>query len=145
MPTIPYIHFQGQCAEALAFYAEVFGGTALQLMRYADAPDMPETLQDPTRIIHGQLTLGSGTLMASDYPPGMAGEPQSAVSIMQGVVSLAAGHEVFARLAEGGTVTQAFGSTFFSQGFGMVKDRFGTNWMISLMPDETEEEAESVP
>lgn len=145
MPTIPYIHFQGHCAEALAFYADVFGGTDLQLMRYADAPDMPEAMQDPTRVIHGQVTLGSGTLMASDYPPGMAGQPQSAVSIMQGVVSLAAGTEVFARLSEGGTVTQAFGPTFFSPGFGMVTDRFGTNWMISVMPNDSEDEGESVP
>lgn len=141
MPTIPYIHFRGQCAEALVFYADVFGGTDLQLMRYADAPDMPDAMKDPTRVIHGQLTLGSGTLMASDYPPGMEGAAQAAVSIMQGVVSVAAGHEVFAKLAEGGTVIQAFGPSFFSSGFGMVTDRFGTHWMISVMPQEEEDEA----
>jgi PhnB protein len=139
MPTIPYIHFRGHCAEALAFYAEVFGGTELQLMRYADAPEMPETMQDPNRIIHGQVRLGSGLLMASDYPPGMDGDEQAAVSVMQGVVSVAAGHEVFARLREGGHVIQEFGPSFFSQGFGMVKDRYGTHWMISVMPDEDTE------
>lgn len=138
MPTIPYIHFRGQAAEALTFYADVFGGTDLHLMRYADAPDMPDAMQDPLRVLHGQVTLGSGTLMASDFPPGMMGDAQAAVSVMQGVVSLAAGHEVFAKLAEGGAVLQDFGPTFFSEGFGMVKDRFGTHWMISVMPEEEE-------
>lgn len=37
----------------------------------------------------------------------------------------------FDRLAEGGAVIQPFGPTFFSPGFGMVKDRFGTHWIIS--------------
>ncbi len=142
MPTIPYLHFRGHCAEALAFYADVFGGTELHLMRYADTPDMPEAMQDPTRVIHGQVRLGSGMLMASDYPPGMDGDEQKAVSVMQGVVSVAAGHEVFARLAEGGSVITAFGRSFFSDGFGMVRDRFGTHWMISVMP---EDEADSPP
>lgn len=136
MPTIPYLHFRGHCAEALAFYADVFGGEELQLMRYADAPDMPETMQDPTRVIHGQVRLGSGMLMASDYPPGMDGDEQNAVSVMQGVVSVAAGHEVFARLAEGGHIITDFGPSFFSDGFGMVRDRFGTHWMISVMAED---------
>lgn len=139
MPTIPYIHFDGTCAEALAFYAEVFGGTELQMMRYADAPDMPEAMKDPTRIIHGQVTLGSGVLMASDYPPGMAAAAQGAVSIMQGVTSVAAGRRAFDRLAKGGQVVQDFGPSFFSTGFGMVTDRFGTHWMLSVMPEAAEE------
>lgn len=142
MPTIPYLHFRGHCAEALEFYAEVFGGTDLRLMRYADAPDMPDAMQDPTRVIHGQVQLGSALLMASDYPPGMDGDEQKAVSVMQGVVSVAAGHEVFARLAEGGSVITAFGPSFFSDGFGMVRDRFGTHWMISVLP---EDEADMLP
>ena len=134
MPTIPYIHFDGHCAEALAFYADVFGGTELQMMRYSDAPDMPEAMKDPTRIIHGQVTLGSGVLMASDYPPGVQGPPQGSVSIMQGVTSVAAGRRAFDRLADGGSVVQDFGPSFFSEGFGMVTDRYGTHWMLSVMP-----------
>ena len=135
MTTMPYIHCDGHCAEALTHYADVFGGTDLQMMRYSDAPDMPETMKDPNRIIHGQVTLGGGVLMASDYPPGMAAEKQAAVSIMQSVGSVAAGQAIFDRLADGGTVVQGFGPSFFSPGFGMVTDRFGTHWMLSVMPE----------
>ncbi len=135
MPTIPYIHFDGHCAEALALYAEVFSGTDLQMMRYADAPGMSDGMKASTRIIHGQVTLGGGVLMASDYPPGMKADAQAGVSIMQGVGSVADGQRIFDRLAEGGHVGQAFGPSFFSPGFGMVTDRFGTHWMLSVMPE----------
>jgi PhnB protein len=140
MPTMPYIHFQGHCAEALAFYADVFGGTDLQLMRYAEGPDTPADWRSSTRIMHGQLTLGRGTLMASDFPPGMEGQPQASVSIMQTVPDAATGARVFDRLAEGGAVNQPFAPTFFSPGFGMVRDRFGTNWMISVTPKQEQDE-----
>lgn len=133
---IPYLHFQGHCAEALAFYAEVFSADDLQLMRYADAPDVDDAMRDPTRVVHGQLSLPDGPLMGSDYPPGMSGDLQAGVSIMQVADTVAEARRVFSALARGGTVIQDFGSTFFSRGFGMLKDRYGTHWMISVAPEE---------
>lgn len=131
MPTVPYLHFQGRCAEALAFYAKVLGGTDLALMRYDEAP---EEWKGSDRIMHGQLTLGDGTLMASDFPPGFEGDPQKAVSVMQTFPTPEATRAAFDRLLEGGDVIQDFGPTFFSPGFGMVRDRFGTHWILSAMP-----------
>lgn len=133
---IPYLHFQGHCAEALAFYAEIFGADDLQLMRYSDAPDIDDTMRDPTRIIHGQVSLPDGVLMGSDYPPGMSGDPQTAVSIMQVAPTVIEAQRIFTALAKGGAVIQDFGSTFFSQGFGMLKDRYGTHWMVSVARED---------
>ncbi len=133
---MPYIHFQGHCAEALTFYADVFGATDLSMMRYSDAPETDDTLRDPTRVIHAQLTLPDGVLMASDYPPGMAGAAQAAVSLMTVADTVPEAQRIFNELARGGTVIQGFGATFFSRGFGMVKDRYGTQWMVSVGPEE---------
>ena len=52
MPTLPYLHFQGQCADALGFYQQVFGGRDLQIMRYADGPDAPEAWKSSPRVMH---------------------------------------------------------------------------------------------
>ena len=139
MPTHPYIHFQGQCAEALAFYAKVFGGTNLQTMRYADGPEAPPAWKDSTRVMHGQITLGDGTLMASDFPPGMEGDPQKAVSIMQTAPDAVTAKAIFDQLADGGGIIEAFKPTFFSPGFGMVQDKFGTHWIISALPAAAQE------
>lgn len=135
MPTMPYIHFQGQCAEALAFYAYVFGGTNLQTMRYADGPEAPKEWKASTRVMHSQITLYDGTLMASDFPPGMDGDPQKGFSVMQSAPDVATGQAIFDQLAEGGAVIDPYRKTFFSPGFGMVQDRFGTHWIISAMPE----------
>jgi PhnB protein len=38
--------------------------------------------------------------------------------------------KIFEMLAHGGQVTMPFGKTFWSDGFGMLIDRFGTPWMV---------------
>jgi PhnB protein len=136
MATSPYLHFQGQCAEALAFYADVFGGTDLQTMLYADGPAIPDAWRVSSRVMHGQVTLGDGTLMASDFPPGEEGEPQAAVSVAQTLPDVVSARAAYDRLAEGGGIIQDFGPSFFSPGFGMVRDRFGTHWIITAVASD---------
>lgn len=131
----PYIHFQGNCRDAMAAYQVVFGGT-LDLMPYAAAPDWPagtpEAMKTSDLVMHGTLRLPGGRmLMASDFPPGMGGDPQQAVSISHEAASMDAARAVFDALADGGAVIMPLGPTFWSDGFGMLKDRFGTHWMIS--------------
>ncbi|MDP2087345.1 MAG: VOC family protein [Gemmobacter sp.] len=131
----PYIHFQGNCRDAMTAYQAVFGGT-LDMMPYSAAPEWPDGTPDAMRrsdrIMHSTLRLPDGrSLMASDFPPGMGGDPQQAVSISHEAASMARAQEVFATLADGGAVILPMSPTFWSDGFGMVKDRFGTHWMIS--------------
>lgn len=131
---MPYIHFQGDQAKALTFYAGVIGGTDLRMMRYAKGPQVPGAWQASDRILQGQVTIPGGTGMASDYPPGVAGDPQSGFSVLQTVPDVAGARRIFDLLAEGVAVIDGFQQTFFSPGFGMVQDRFGTRWMISVPP-----------
>ena len=58
MPTMPCLHFPGDCATALAFYQTVFDGTNLQMMRYADSPAAPPEWKASPRVMHGQVTIG---------------------------------------------------------------------------------------
>ena len=39
---------------------------------------------------------------------------------------------LFAALADGGTVQMPLAKTFWSPKFGMVADRFGVSWMVSV-------------
>ena len=108
----PYIHFQGNCRAAMTAYQAIFGGD-LQLMPYSDAPD------------------GTAAMLASDYPPGHAGQPQAAVTINHTAPPDAEARRLFALLANGREMIMAYAPTFGSDGFGMVKDRFGTHSMVS--------------
>lgn len=130
----PYLNFDGQCAEALTFYADLFGATDLTLMPYHEAPP-EENLPASDRIMYGHIMLGDACLMASDSFPGSGAKPQESVSINHSVPDIETGQTIFDALAQGGQVTMPYGPVFFSKSFGMVRDRFGTNWMIGVPPD----------
>ena len=150
MPFIPYLSFQGQCAEAFAFYGRVFGATP-QTHAFADmpadsgAPPLPPEQQG--WLMHAQIDTADGVLMGADMPPQFGekdadGNPQPearADSVAVWRADAADAKTLFAQLSEGGKVTMPFAETFFSKGFGMCRDRFGTSWMVSTgdpaMPD----------
>ena len=134
MAFMPYLHFQGNCAEAMAFYADLFGASDLQLMRYSDAPPGSGPSFASDLVMHSQFTAGGAVLMASDFPPGW-GEAQKAVSVMIDPATVPEAQARFDRLVAGGEVVMPFGPTFWSPGFGMVKDRFGTHWIIGAQPE----------
>lgn len=126
---IPYIHFQNDCEKAMRFYADLMNGQDLQLHSYAE---MLGSEGGEDRIMHAQVVLESGLLMGSDYPPGQEGRPQQSVSISIMPETVERARQLYDALLEGGAAAMEFGPTFFSPGFGMVKDRFGTHWMIMV-------------
>lgn len=130
---IPYLHLTGSCAEALDFYVATFGGRIVTTMSYAQAPGMPEAWASSTALIHAEAEIAGQPLMASDFPPGMAGEPQQAVSLMMLAPDLATGSRWYDALLQGGVAVLPLGPSFFATAFGMVKDRFGTQWMIRVV------------
>ena len=106
MPFIPYLSFQGQCAEAFAFYGEVFGATP-QTSPFSEAPPdtgMPELPSEQQGwLMHAQIDTPDGTLMGADMPPQFGGVPQAGVSISVSRGDEGAAQALFDRLADGGT------------------------------------------
>lgn len=137
---IPYLNFDGNCAEAFAFYAKALGGSIVYQGTFGEMPPQPGMPPLPEsakgRIMHVHLQVGEQSLMGSDTMPEACGgeayvRPQGLwVSIS--VDSEAEGQRAFAALAEGGTVKMPFMKTFWSPGFGMATDRFGTPWMVNV-------------
>ncbi|MCB1334170.1 MAG: VOC family protein [Roseivivax sp.] len=130
---LPYLHFQGDCREAMTLYQQVFGGE-LQLMGYDAFPG--EALEGGEgRVMHGRLvTKDHGILMGSDFRDGM-GDPQKAVSITVATETEAEARRLYDALGDGGDVIMPYAATFFSAGFGMMRDRFGTHWMLMAPPE----------
>ena len=136
MPALDaYLIFDGQCADAMRFYAKVLGGKLEPMMTFGDAPmcdQLPPGSAD--RIMHARLTLDGRTLMASDTPPGQPYEGIKGVSLSLLYPTVADAQRVYAALSEGGRVTMPLQKTFWAEVFGMVVDRFGTPWMINGAP-----------
>src|SRR2546425_9115152 len=73
----PYLLFNGQCAEAFKFYAQVLGGKIDGMMTHAGTPaeeHVPTEWRD--KILHARMTVGDAVLMASDAPPGRYDKPK---------------------------------------------------------------------
>ena len=126
----PYLTFNGNCADAFAFYQEVFGGP-LDLLTMADAPGSPPEGMDPDTVMHASLTTDGGALlMGADHPTGQFTGPVHGMCVNVELPTKEEAHRVFDELSEGGTVQMPMGETFFSHAFGMCIDRFGTPWMV---------------
>ena len=147
MQFTPYLNFDGNGAEAMAFYADLFGGQIVHQSTFGEMPPMdgmpplPEAAKN--RLMHAHLQVGSQALMASDTLPEMPGQSNDGCAggyqkpqglwVSIGVDSTTEGRRVFDALAEGGQVAMPFQATFWAAGFGMVTDRFGTPWMVNVL------------
>ena len=75
MPTqlSPYLSYDGNCADAMRFYAELFGAKLEALITFGQMPqDMPCPPGGEHRVMHAHLVHPGFSLMAGDTPPGMA-------------------------------------------------------------------------
>jgi PhnB protein len=131
MEVAPYLIFNGQCAAAFRFYEQVLGGKIVFTQTHGDTPAKDHVPADwHDKVIHTRLEVGNFALMGSDAPPPHYVAPQG-TSVSVTVTSATEAERIFKAFAEGGKVTMPFEATFWSPGFGMMVDRFGTPWMVN--------------
>jgi len=135
---IAYLGFNGNCAEAMRFYAAALGGKLEILMSGADSPMAAQIPQEfAQRILHARLALGGGGyLYAGDAPAHVPYQGIHGVSLTLNYDSVAEAQRIFDKLAAGGTVTMAMQPSFWAKSFGMLVDKFGTAWIVNgeLLP-----------
>lgn len=129
----PYLFFEGRCEEALAFYRQALGAEVTVLMRYRESPEpgmSPPGAEE--KVMHANLRIGETTLMASD---GLCkGQPAfQGFSLSLAVADEAEARRLFTALSAGGVVQMPLARTFWSPCFGMVVDRFGVPWMVTVV------------
>lgn len=131
----PYIFFQGRCEEAIAFYRDTLGAVEVFKSRFKDAPPDPSYTISPEsadKIMHATLAIGRTHLMMSDGQGGKDEITHSGFSLSITADDVASGEKSFNALAQGGQVTMPFQKTFWSEGFGMLVDKFGVPWMVNV-------------
>ncbi|SPB15963.1 3-demethylubiquinone-9 3-methyltransferase [Caballeronia novacaledonica] len=136
-----YILYNGDCAAALELYQAAFGAKIAVLVRFRDAPDggnAPPDWQD--KITHAVFCVGSNAIMVSDGRYGQPRQDYSGFTLSISADDAQSGERIFNMLAEGGNVLTPWQSTFWTQGFGMLVDRFGVPWLINVV-----HEAEAQP
>ncbi len=126
----PHLVFDGQCEEAFRFYAHLFAAEAPTLLSYGESP-MEVPAEQRHRIVHGSVILKGRMLAGADAMAGQYERPTGFFLLMP-LDSLDEAERVFAALAEGGEVKLPLQGTFWSPCFGVVIDRFGVPWEITI-------------
>ncbi|MFD0964387.1 VOC family protein [Pseudofulvibacter geojedonensis] len=129
----PYLNFDGNCEEALHFYADVLGGEIKMMMRFTDAPPGSFKIEDTwkDKIMHATLAFGedNNILLSDSVHPGFVQGNNAHMSL--NVLDEEEAEKVFNNLLEGGNSTMPFGPVFWGGKFGMLTDKFGVQWMVS--------------
>lgn len=127
-----YLTFNGNCAEAFAFYAQALNGKVTFTQTFGESPmaaQLPAGLH--ARVMHSNLEAMGLTIMGSDGMPDMPHEGFKGFALSVQGKTVEDGRRLFDALGQGGQVTMPFAPTFWAKGFGMLVDRFGVPWMVN--------------
>lgn len=130
----PYLYFNGNAAEAVAFYEKAFDGKAI-VLKYKDVAQYDKSYEiasgTENYVMHANMNLGDSMIMFCDVPPAVPYSFSNGVQLMVSLESEETVKKVFSALKDGGEVTMDLQKTFWSECFGSIKDKFGIHWLLS--------------
>jgi PhnB protein len=133
MPKLtPYLLFDGNCAEAMAFYQSCVGGE-LAIMKVSDSPmkdQMPAAVQN--KVINARLVDDAIELSASDWMhPTRTRQPGNTVCLYLGGGTYEETKAIFDKLSAEAdpALLDPLTKTFFGF-YGALTDKYGVRWMF---------------
>jgi len=131
-----FISFNGNCREAVEFYAKVFKTEVQNLLTYAEMPPDPDftpSEEDKNKVMYARIPFGNMTLMFMDYTEGMDLVVGNNIQPSISTTDIGEVTRLFNELKDGGVVDCELMKTFYSDLYGCVKDKFGVTWHILHM------------
>ncbi len=130
MKLYTYLNYGGNCRQAFEFYVQHLGGKITEITTHGE---MPEASNPPPNwrdaVLHARMTLGETVLLGADIPPDRF-QPMRSAYLTLIVDSSAEAERIYDLLKDGGQIFMPMEETFFARRFAMLRDRFGTSWML---------------
>ncbi len=127
----PHLGFKDNAREAMQFYQSVFGGK-LSINTFSEFEASQDSNED-NKIMHAMLEAENGLiLMAADTPNHMEYKPGSAITLSLSGDNEAELRGYWEKLLEGGSITMPLEAAPWGDTFGMLTDKFGTEWMVNI-------------
>jgi PhnB protein len=123
-----YLNYAGNCRQAFRFYEQQLGAKITMMMTHGQGPNaanLPAEQRDA--ILHARIEIGNTVVMGADIPKS---EPMRSAYLTLTVDSEKEAERLYTVLSEGGQVFMKMEKTFFANRFAMLRDRFGTSWML---------------
>ena len=127
-----YLNYRGNCEEAFLFYEQHLGGRITGLVRHRDQPNPNIPADWADKVLHARIEFGGTVLMGADIPNS---EPMRSAYLSLSLDNEAEAERVYALLADGGDIFMKMEKTPFANRFAMLRDRFGTSWMLLHQPE----------
>ncbi len=125
-----YLNYGGTCVEAFRFYEQHLGGKIQMIMTYDQMPDPKQVPPGMDKaVLHARIDLGETALMGADMPPERY-QPMRSAYLTLTFDSVEETERIHTLLADGGEIFMPMAETFFAFRFSMLRDRFGTSWML---------------
>ena len=129
---VPYLMFNGNAEEALAFYAKAFDGKTLFQQSFGESPMGNETPDEyKNKVMHATFQAGDLTFMISDCMPDQPVTGGTNMSLSLNFKTVADIDKTFSALSDGANILMPLQDTFWGAKFGMLIDKFGINWMFN--------------
>ena len=122
-----YVNYRGTCEDAFRFYEQHLAGRITGITRHSEQPNpnVPPDWKD--KILHARIEIGNAVLMGADIP---SSEPMRSAYLTLTLDSEAEAERTYALLTDGGQIFMKMERTPFANRFAMLRDRFGTSWML---------------
>jgi PhnB protein len=125
-----YLNYGGNCEQAFRFYEQHLGGKLTFLMRHGEQPNPSRVPADwNDAVLHARMNLGGTELLGADIPPDRF-QPMRSAYLSLTVSSSEEAERIYGLLSDGGQIFMAMEETFFANRFAMLRDKFGTSWML---------------
>jgi PhnB protein len=125
-----YLNFGGNCREAFEFYQTHLGGRITLLTTHGEQPNASNVPPDwRYAILHARIELAGTVLLGADIPPDRF-QPMRSAYLTLMLDSDEEAERIYALLTDGGQIFMSMEQTFFARRFAMLRDRFGTSWML---------------
>jgi PhnB protein len=122
-----YLNYRGTCEEAFRFYEQHLGGRIAMMQRHGDVPNPNIPADWHSKILHAEIEIGGAIVRGADIPNA---EPMRSAYLTLTLDSVPDAERIYALLIDGGQVFMKMEETPFAKRFAMLRDNFGTSWML---------------
>ena len=121
-----YVNYPGNCEKAFRFYEQHLGGKINMMMPHEQLPpNFPKEWKNP--ILHAIIEIGGVLVRGADVP---GAEPVRSAYLTLRLDTAEEAEHIYKLLSKAGEIFMKMEKTFFANRFAMLRDKFGTSWML---------------
>lgn len=127
-----YLNYPGNCEEAFKFYEEHLNGKITGLVRHKEMPNPNIAPEWGEKVVHARIEIGNTILMGADIPNS---QPMRSAYLTLTPDAEEETERIYKLFTDGGEIFMKLEKTPFANRFAMLRDKFGTSWMLLHQPE----------